>query len=148
MPELIRSIAGRLREFVGNRRVAPRYVTHLEVGLALNVSLPGANAGAQANDPPFRLAGYTRDISASGLALIVPSIRVGGQYVTGENRRLRIMLKLPTGPIEIYATPVRYSPLDEDGVDTGYLVGVQIVSMSDEDRARFNAYLEKMKTEA
>jgi hypothetical protein len=149
MPELIRSIAGRLREFVGNRRVAPRYVTHLEVGLALNVTLPGADAaGASKQDAkPLRLAGYTRDISASGLALIVPSIRVGGQYVTGEHRRLRIMLKLPTGPIEIHATPVRYSPLDEeDGVDTGYLVGVQIVSMSDEDRARFNAYLEQMKS--
>ena len=148
MPELIRSIAGRLREFVGNRRVAPRYVTHLEVGLALNVTLPGVGAGARKDDgQPVRLAGYTRDISASGLALIVPSIRVGGQYVTGENRRLRIMLKLPTGPIEIHATPVRYSPLDDDAVDTGYLVGVQIVSMSDEDRARFNSYLEKMKTE-
>jgi hypothetical protein len=146
MPELIRSIAGRLREFVGNRRVAPRYVTHLEVGLALNVSLPGADASKK-DDKPLRLAGYTRDISASGLALIVPSIRVGGQYVTGENRRLRIMLKLPTGLIEIHATPVRYSPLDdEDGVDTGYLVGVQIVSMSDEDRARFTAYLEQMKS--
>ncbi|HJU55520.1 MAG TPA: PilZ domain-containing protein [Pyrinomonadaceae bacterium] len=148
MPELIRSIAGRLREFVGNRRVAPRYVTHLEVGLALNVSLTGSDTSARKDSPPVRLAGYTRDISASGLALIVPSIRVGGQYVTGENRRLRIMLKLPTGPIEIHATPVRYSPLDEDGVDTGYLVGVQIISMSDEDRARFNDYLEKMKTEA
>lgn len=149
MPELIRSIAGRLRELVGNRRVAPRYVTHLEVGLALNVTLPVANAGARKDDSqPLRLAGYTRDISASGLALIVPSIRVGGQYVTGENRRLRILLKLPTGQIEIHATPVRYSPLDEDGVDTGYLVGVQIISMSDEDRARFDAYLEKMKTEA
>lgn len=142
MPELIRSIAGRLREFVGNRRVAPRYATHLEVGLALNVTLPGADGK---DSKSLRLAGYTRDISASGLALIVPSIRVGGQYVTGENRRLRIMLKLPTGPIEIQATPVRYSPLDDDAVDTGYLVGVQIVSMSDEDRARFNAYLKQMK---
>jgi PilZ domain len=144
MPELIRSIAGRLREFVGNRRVAPRYVTHLEVGLALNVTLPGADASKK-DTQPLRLAGYTRDISASGLALIVPSIRVGGQYVTGENRLLRIMLKLPTGPIEIHATPVRYSPLDDDAADTGYLVGVQIVSMSDEDRARFTAYLEQMK---
>ncbi len=144
MPELIRSIAGRLRAYVGNRRVAPRYATHLEVGLALNVTLPGSKT----DGTPLRLAGYTRDISASGLALVVPSIRVGGQYVTGENRRLRIMLKLPTGQIEILATPVRYSPLDDDAVDTGYLVGVQIVSMNDEDRARFNAYLDKMKTEA
>jgi hypothetical protein len=149
MPELIRSIAGRLREFVGNRRRAPRYMTHLEVGLALNVSLPGAGEGAgRKESQPVRLAGYTRDISASGLALIVPSIRVGGQYVTGENRRLRIILKLPTGPIEIQATPVRYRPLDEGGTDTGYLVGIQIVSMSDEDRALFDAYLEKIKTEA
>ncbi len=147
MPELIRSIAGRLREFVGNRRRAPRYVTHLEVGLALNVSLPGADARQKDGDP-VRLAGYTRDISASGLALIVPTIRVGGQYVTGETRRLRIMLKLPTGPIEIHAAPVRYSPLEEGGDDTGYLVGVQITGMSDEDRALYDAYLEKMKTEA
>ena len=147
MPELIRSIAGRLREFVGNRRVSPRYVAHLEVGLALNISVSGAGAGvSKKTSEPLSLAGYTRDISASGLALIVPSIRVGGQYVTGENRRLRIKLKLPTGPIEIHATPVRYSPLDEDGADTGYLVGVQIVSISDEDRALFNAYLDKIKT--
>jgi hypothetical protein len=139
MPELIRSIAGRLREYVGNRRVAPRYAARLEVDLAINVTLPGAKT----DGPPLKLSGYTRDVSASGLALVVPSIRVGGQYVTGENRRLRVVLKLPTGPVEALATPVRYSPLDEDsdGVDKGYLVGVQIISMSDEDRARFSAYL-------
>ena len=144
MPELIRSIASRLREYVGNRRVAPRYTTHLEAGLALNVTMPGAAKTSQSN---MGLAGYTRDISATGLALIVPSIRIGGHYVTGENRRLRIILKLPSGPVEIHATPVRYSPLEEEGTDTGYLVGVQIVGMSDTDRARFNAYLEKMKSE-
>lgn len=147
MPELIRSIAGRLREFMGNRRRAPRYVTHLEVGLALSVSVPGANASARAAGQTLRLAGYTRDISASGLALIMPAIRIGGQYITGENRTLQIILKLPTGVIEVQATPVRYSPLEEDGTDTGYLIGVQITEMSDQDRARFNAYLEKMKTE-
>jgi PilZ domain len=144
MPELIRSIASRLRELVGNRRRAPRFATHLEAGLALSVALPHSQAAARADNHPLRLAGYTRDVSATGLALIVPAVRIGGKYITGENRTLRITLKLPNGLVEIKATPVRYSPLDEEGSDTGYLIGVHITEMSDEDRARFNSYLEML----
>lgn len=141
MPELIRSIAGRLRELVGNRRRAPRYITHLEAGLALSITLSNAKPRARDQDQPLKLSGYTRDISATGLALIVPAIRIGGQYITGENRKLEILLKLPAATIRVSATPVRYSPLEEEGTDTGYLIGVQIVQMSDEDRAHFDAYL-------
>ena len=147
MPELIRSIVSRLRTFVGNRRRAPRYRTHLEAGLALTVSVPGARARVAHAGEPLKLAGYTRDISATGLAIIVPSIRIGGNYITGENRTLQILLKLPGGVVKIYGTPVRYSPLDEDATDTGYLVGVHIERMSDEDRAHFDAYIEKMRVE-
>jgi hypothetical protein len=146
MPELIRSIASRLREFIGNRRRAPRYVTHLEAGLALSVSLSNAKGSAVSDGQPLKLAGYTRDISATGLALIVPAIRIGGQYITGENRTLEIMLKLPAATIKIRATPVRYSPLDQEGTDTGYLIGAQIVHMSDQDRTHFDAYLETLTT--
>ena len=147
MPELIRSIINRLRAFIGDRRRAQRYVTHLEAGLALSVSVPGAKTSAQKAGQTLRLAGYTRDISATGLALIVPSIRIGGIYITGENRTLQIILKLPTGTVEIHGKPVRYSPLEDDATDTGYLVGVQIERMSDKDRERFNAYVEGMKDE-
>ena len=141
MPELIRSIASRLREFIGNRRRAPRYVTHLEAGLALSVSLSNAKGSAVSEGQPLKLAGYTRDISATGLALIVPAIRIGGQYITGENRTLEITLKLPAGHVQFRATPVRYNPLEEEGADTGYLIGVQIIWMSDEDRKRFEDFL-------
>jgi hypothetical protein len=147
MPELIRAIAGRLREIVGNRRRAPRYLTHLEAGLALSISLPYAKPGGEKTGEPLKLAGYTRDISTTGLALVVPSIRIGGQYITGESRTLEITLKLPADMIKIKATPVRYSPLEEDAADTGYLIGVQIVWMSNEDRARFDAYLQTLNAE-
>ncbi len=148
MPELIRSIASRLREIVGNRRAAPRYLTHLEAGLALSISLPHSKPGGEKTGQPLKLAGYTRDISATGLALVVPTIRIGGQYITGENRTLEIILKLPTAVIKVKATPVRYTPLEEeDGADTGYLIGVQIIWMSNEDRARFDAYLETLTKE-
>jgi hypothetical protein len=132
---------------VGNRRRAPRYTAHLEVGLALSVSLSSAKPRARDDDQPLKLAGYTRDVSATGLALIVPAIRIGGQYITGENRTLEIIIKLPSGTIKIKATPVRYSPLEAEGTDTGYLIGAQIIEMSDEDRARFDAYLRTLTKE-
>jgi hypothetical protein len=143
MPEIIRSIANRLREFVGNRRRAPRYQTHLEIGLALSVRLSGAKARTPRAEE-LRLAGYTRDVSESGLAIIVPAIRIGGQYITDGNCLLQITLKLPNGTINLQGTPARYSPLDEDAADTGYLIGVQIERMSDNDRTIFNSYLETL----
>lgn len=143
MPEIIRSIANRLREFMGNRRRAPRYRTHLEVGLALSVRLSGAKASAQRSEE-LKLAGYTRDVSESGLAIIVPAIRIGGQYITDGNRTLQITLKLPDGIINLQCTPARYSPLDEDATDTGYLIGVQIERMTEDDRTLFKAYLETL----
>jgi hypothetical protein len=146
MPEFIRSIANRLREFVGNRRRAPRYQTHLEVELAMSLSLPGAKLSAQRLEE-LKLAGYTRDVSESGLALIVPTVRIGGQYITDGNRTLQIILKLPAGIIKLSGTPVRYSPLDEDATATGYLIGIQIERMSDDERALFKAYLETLTRE-
>jgi hypothetical protein len=143
MPEFIRSIANRLREFMGNRRRAPRYQTHLDVGLALSVRLSGAKASAQRLEE-LRLAGYTRDVSETGLAIIVPAIRIGGQYITDGNRMLHITLKLPDGTINLEGTPARYSPLDEDATDTGYLIGIQIERMTDDDRTLFKAYLESL----
>jgi hypothetical protein len=57
------------------------------------------------------------------------------------------MLKLPTGNVEIHGMPVRYNLLEEEGADPGYIIGVSITSMSDQDRTRFNDYIESIKTE-
>ena len=82
-----------------------------------------------------------------GLALVVPAIRIGGNYITGENRTLEIMLELPGGTIKIYGKPVRYNQLDADATDQGYLVGIHIERMSEEDRARFDEYIEEVSSE-
>ena len=146
MPEFLRSMISQLRQHVGNRRAAPRYTTHLEAALILSVSLGEAGTKMDAVSAPLRLAGYTRDISESGLALIVPAIHIGGQYLTNQGRTLDITLKLPTGPIQLQATPVRYSPLEEDAKDTGYVVGVRITQIGERERARYKAYLDKLTT--
>ena len=144
MPELIRVIANRLREFLGNRRRAPRYRIRLEAEMTLSTSLPGAKTSAERSGRQLKLAGYTRDISETGMAIIVPTIRIGGQYFTDSNRKLQIVLTLPTGLVELHGRPVRYAPLEEGAADTGYLIGLAIESMSDDDRARFKDYVETL----
>ncbi len=136
MPELARNIAARLRKFIGERRRAPRCTARV----ALSVSLLGPPSALHSS-VARSVAGYSLDISTTGLALVVPAIRIGDHYLAGENRELRIELELPTGPIVLLGQAVRYERLDEEEAERGYLIGVNISTMSDTDRASYEAYL-------
>jgi hypothetical protein len=134
MPELIRSIANRLREYVGDRRRAPRR----RARLALVVALLDERAGA-----PPTVTGHTCDMSASGLGIVLPSIRVGGRYLAGEGQTLRITLKLPHETLRLYGAAVRYERLEGDGAPAGYLVGVRLAD--DAGRAALAEYLTTLR---
>jgi hypothetical protein len=133
MPERLRSIATRLREIVGNRRRAPRRRVRLAVVVAL--------LDAKGNGVPATLSGHTCDVSASGLGLVLPAIRLGERYLVGEAHTLRITVRLPDGHARLYGRPVRYERLEEGQPEQGYLVGVQLNETSDHDRALFMEYL-------
>jgi hypothetical protein len=87
------------------------------------------------------LDGHTLDVSSTGLALIVPAIRIGEHYLAGSDRRLHLKLDLPSGPVEMKLSPVRYESLDESQEETGYLIGARIIEMADADRATFEKYV-------
>ncbi|HEX8560150.1 MAG TPA: PilZ domain-containing protein [Pyrinomonadaceae bacterium] len=135
MPELLRTIAGRLRELVGNRRRAPRRAVRLPVFVSLLDAGPGA--------PPAGVAGHTRDASDSGVALVLPSIRVGDRYLVGDGVTLRLTLKLPDASARLYGTPVRYERLEPERPDENFLVGVRL--HDDGDRATLAEYLKSLK---
>lgn len=134
MAELLRSIANRLRGYVGDRRRAPRHRARLPVV----VSLLDARTGA-----PPTVTGHTCDLSQSGLGLVLPSIRIGGRYLAGEGQTLRITLKLPASTARLYGTPVRYERLEGDSA--GYLVGVRLTDTDEQDRAALADYLKTLK---
>lgn len=139
MPELIRTIASRLRELVGNRRRAPRRRVRLAVFVSLLDPAPGA-------PPAGGVAGHTRDASESGLGVVLPAIHLGGRYLVGEGVTLRLTLKLGDQSARLYGTPVRYERLDEgpDGqTNPGFLLGIRL--HEDGDRALFADYLKGMK---
>lgn len=139
MPELIRSIAARVREYLGNRRRAPRY----RVRLSVSVSPAPDERMVRTSSAAVRdaLYGYTRDISSTGLALVLPAIRIGNIYLMGEGRTLEILVEDGSEPIVIYAAPVRYEKLEDESRDKGYLIGVRVIEMSDGDHARFSKLL-------
>ena len=137
MSELPRRIVSRLRRFVGNRRHSKRVRARLRFTLSL--SDPRLSTNGHRRLPS--LDGYTLDVSATGLALVVPAIRIGEHYLAGDERKLHVKLELPAGPVEMRVGTVRYESL-EDG--SGYLIGARILEMSASDRASFDSYVVKV----
>ncbi|HKP72692.1 MAG TPA: PilZ domain-containing protein [Pyrinomonadaceae bacterium] len=140
MPELTRLLIARMREFFGNRRRARRHALRLP----FKVSLFDAKLTPAQLDRAPHLDGHTRDISTGGLALIVPAIRIEDRYLAAPDQALRLLLEYPTGLIEMRVAAVRYERLEEADADTGYLIGVRITEMADDDRARFVSYLKDL----
>ena len=140
MSELPRRIVSRLRRFIGNRRHCKRVRARLSFTLSL--SDPRVSSNGARRLP--HLEGHTLDVSSTGLALVVPAIRIGEHYLVGSERRLHVKLDLPSGPVEMMLTPVRYESLDEGQEETGYLIGARIAEMADSDRASFEAYVTKL----
>src|SRR5690348_18338246 len=117
MSELPRRFVARLRRFVGNRRRFKRVRARLEFTLSLSDPLVNTNGSRRLPT----LNGHTFDLSTSGIALIVPAIRIGEHYLAGSDRRLYLKLQLPSGPVEMKLASVRYESLDEDHEESGYL---------------------------
>jgi len=137
MSELPRRIVSQLRRFIGNRRGSRRVRTRLNFTLSL--SDPRVNSNGARKLP--KLEGHTLDVSATGLALIVPAIRIGEHYLAGSDRKLHVKLELPSGPVEMKVASVRYEGLEDE---SGYVIGSRILEMSDADRASFEKYVAKV----
>lgn len=71
----------------------------------------------------------------------MPAIHIDGHYLTESGSTLLVLLELPDGPILIHAVAVRYDRLDEDSAEMNYLIGMRIVEMSKQDRARLLTFL-------
>jgi hypothetical protein len=143
MPSLLRSILERFRGrpsgyASGQRRAAPRHRAELKVRLTLRDSLLSPDSSASGS---VTVNGSTRDLSATGMAIIVPSSRIVDLYLTDEGAALRVELSIPSGIVEIDATAARYERLGKQG----YLIGAHIAQISDREWSRYVAYLRTLR---
>jgi hypothetical protein len=124
-------------EFNIERRSAPRRTIKLE----FRVLLVASKMSAEGIEQTLPFSGYTRDISESGLALLVSAKSMGVLYGLGQDYKLQLVLTLPTGSIELEVKPVRYKHIKDGKAGSSILIGAQITNISYEDRTRFVAYL-------
>jgi len=139
MPEFIRSVVSRVRMFVKDRRSSPR----LRVSLMFAISVGRKANGNGSGQHERLLKGHTRDLSQNGLALNVSQVHLDGHHLATAGHDLQLNLELPGGSISMLVTPERYERLDEEELGCGYLIGVRIVQISDEDRKLYLNFIQQ-----
>ena len=118
-------------------RRSQRYQARLEAHLFFKLLLIDLNSADAAQSMLF-LNGYTRDISETGLSLILPVANIDERFLNPQKSLMRITLQLPDGLVSIEAVSVHHRQLCENLQDvifnTGYLIGVDITKVSNGDR--------------
>jgi len=134
MSELVRSVVSRFSRFIVDRRGEPR----VSVRLPFSISIQGTNGNGNGGRERL-LEGYTRDVSAGGLGLIVNTVRIDGYCIVVDGRPRRLVLQLPNGPVTMLVLPFRSERLGDSGA--GYIIGAEITDIGEEDRQRYLEYV-------
>ncbi len=121
------------------RREMRRLKVKCEVELLADLSLLDTDAGEPLESLTFM--GQTSDLSAAGIAMIIPSTIIDERFCDGDNR-LNLSLHLPDGVIRLEVTPVRCERVAGVNSSQGYLLGTKIVDVK--QRERFEQYIERM----
>lgn len=137
MPEIIRSAVSRARNYIKDRRRSPRLRSRLLFSISVCRS-PTGN-GTRRAEPVLK--GHTRDISLRGMALNLPQVHLEGLHLAAESRELRVSLELPDGEVSMLVIPRRYERLEEAELGCSYLIGAEIIKISDEDHQRYLEFI-------
>jgi len=119
------------------RRRAQRLNINCDAELTANLSILDTEAPSSSDSLVF--LGRTKDLSAGGLAFVLPSIQIDERFCGGGSR-LRLSLYLPTGSVQLEVTPVRCEPLNPHNTGKGYFIAAQILSIDDQ-RDIYDGYL-------
>lgn len=121
------------------RRNVRRLRVKCEVELAATLSLLDNDAFDEESKLIF--FGQTSDLSAEGLAMVLPATVIDERFCSGSNR-LRLSLHLPDGIVGLEVAPVRCERLTDAYSVNGYLLGTKITNV--EHRAPFERYLDSV----
>lgn len=124
-----------------NRRRAPRFRVHLPAAISLIDS--NVQVGKASYSAPSR--GHCESISKFGMSFSLVGTRFAEAELSQLGRMLFVRIDLPDGPLEAVVTIVSSDRAGE-GAKRKWQLGAKIHQMSDPDRERFAAYLEKRAT--
>ena len=91
------------------------------------------------------LSGATVDLSETGIAFVVSSIRIKEKYLVGQERVLNVELDLAGKRICMQVLGKRYERVGIHASTEQYLVGATITDMSADDRQKYEYFLKNGK---
>ncbi len=143
---MFRKFFTQLNKSVSKQVVAARHDYAVPIKLTLE---PDRNTGKlQMPLNNLSITGETKDLSTSGIAFVVSSIRIKENYLVGEGRTLNAELDLPNGKVKLQIVGRRYEQISEHISVSQYLIGAKIAFMSQENREIYEHFLrfgKKMK---
>src|SRR5437868_10979018 len=101
----------------------------------INFREAGQAASKQNFGAGLTLVGRTRDISETGVGIIVSASKIK-HYLSRKDCRIDLVIELPGGSVRAESVLARFQPLEEGGIIKGYFMGVCFTKVSDEDHAR------------
>jgi hypothetical protein len=141
----MRSVAERLRAYLTDRRRILERGIRFEARLPFIVTLVGSDRfSIDGGSEGKALVGFTRNLSETGVTLLLPSVRIGDAYLTNVESSLEVKLELPGGSVAMLTAPVRFQQLQSKEAECGFLLAVRILRMREDHRGRYMTYLKTL----
>ncbi len=138
---MLRKLISKFNRSLSESMVAPRrrHTAPCKIWFEPDINTERAREMARA----ACVLGETFDISRTGVAFIVPSIRVKEKYLVGHERVLNIEIDLPTGKICMTAMGRRYEKVGLHISTERFLIGAHILTLQGEDKENYEMFLRK-----
>ena len=137
---MLRNLIAKFTKSMSSRVVAARHKREAAIKLSFE---PTGKTGRLDSTKNLFITGETADLSGSGIAFTVASIRVKENYLVGEGRVLNAELDLPNGRVSMKIVGQRYELVGEHLSTERYLIGAKIVSISDENRSVYEDFMRR-----
>ncbi|MCA1622895.1 MAG: PilZ domain-containing protein [Acidobacteria bacterium] len=137
---MIRKLIARFNKSVTKRVVSAR----LDFEAPISISFEPSRQTGKLSSPleNVSIKGVSKDLSESGIAFVVPLIRLKENYLVGENRMLNAELDLPNGKVKMIVVGQRYEQvIDRDSASVKYLIGAKIVQITEADKEIYEYFL-------
>ena len=108
----------------GDRRREPRVTANYEARVEVGTAILDREVGTGSLGP-LTLYGHTRDLSPSGLGIVIPAADIGPRH-SGEHLPARVKVELAGHDVEVEGEAVHWAPLSEMGLGKGVLIGVRV----------------------
>ena len=136
---MIRKLVSKFSKSITERVVSPR--KSYEVPIKIWFESDRNTGRLKTPVESMFITGETRDLSRSGIAFIVPAIRIHENYLVGQDRALHAELDLPNGKVGMEIVGRRYEQVGQHISTARFLVGAQITQMSKEDREAYDYFM-------